>query len=140
MTLMNDLVQRIFNAIIKQEGMPEEWTNPGNCRDCPWFPADRDKEGNLTRDYPPTTKGVITYVKYANGFWVPRTRGEGIAGGMHVVALRIAEGQSLVELITAWAPPGDSNNTAAYIAHVKKWAKIPNKNIPLWNFIETAPK
>ena len=139
MTLMNDLVQRIFNAIIKQEGMPEEWTNPGNCRDCPWFEFSHrlDLTGKpvMVRVYPDGS--VVTY---KSGFWVPRTRGEGIAGGSHVVALRIAEGQSLVELITAWAPPGDSNNTAAYIAHVTKWAKIPNKNIPLWNFIETGPK
>lgn len=134
MTLMNDLVQRIFNAIIKQEGMPADWTNPGNCRDCPWFLAVAGMP-RAARLYPDGT-----LVTFANGFWIPRTRGEGIAGGSHVVNLRIAEGQSLVELITAWAPPGDSNNTAAYIAHVKKWARIPNKNVPLWNFIETVPK
>lgn len=131
MTRTNDLTQRIFNAIIKQEGMPADWTNPGNCRDCPWFVYSPRVNG---RQYP---DGAV--VAYKNGFWVPRTRAEGIAGGLHVVALRIAEGESLVELITAWAPPSDSNNTAAYIAHVKKWAKIPNKTVPLWNFIETLP-
>jgi recombinational DNA repair protein RecR len=52
-----------------------------------------------------------------------------------VVALRIAEGQSVVQLISAWAPESDGNATAAYIQNVKAWAEIPDETVPLWNFI-----
>lgn len=137
MTFMNDLVQRIFNSIIRMEGMPADHTNPGNCRDCPWFAWDKDAKGNPVRVYP-AVNGYVAYVSYKNGFWVPRTRGEGIAGGSHVVNLRIAEGQNLVQLITSWAPPSE-NATATYIANVKAWAGIPDEHQPLWNFIETLP-
>jgi|HubBroStandDraft_1064217.scaffolds.fasta_scaffold1458693_1 hypothetical protein len=52
-----------------------------------------------------------------------------------VVALRIAEGQSLSQLISAWAPASDGNATGAYIANVAAWASIPDVDQPLWNFI-----
>jgi hypothetical protein len=109
---MNDLIERITNAIFRQEGMPPTWTNPGNLRSAPW------------RINPPTV----------NGFWRPATRAEGVAGAAHCVALRIAEGQSLSQLIAAWAPPSE-NNTGAYLANVKEWAAIPDVNVPLWNFL-----
>jgi hypothetical protein len=43
-------------------------------------------------------------------------------------------GQSLTQLISAWAPPSE-NNTAAYIANVKDWAQIPDENAPLWTYL-----
>lgn len=137
MTLMNDLVERIFNAIIRQEGMPSDHTNPGNLRDCPWFtlmPTQPNVVASRQRRYPDGTP-----VKYENGFWVPRTRAEGIAGGGHVIHLHIAMGNTLAQAISSWAPPGDNNNTPAYIEHVKEWADIPDELQPLWNFIETVP-
>ena len=110
---MNDLITRIVNAIIRQEGMPPLFSNPGNLRTAPWYPAP-----------------VIT-----GGFWIPPSRNAGVAGAAHVVALRIAEGQSLAQLISAWAPESDGNATAAYIQNVKEWAEIPDETVPLWNFI-----
>lgn len=133
---MNDLIQRITNAIFRQEGESHENPNPGNLRDCPWFP--RNTKGE--RYYPANLKpgDVAELVKYAGGFWVPRSRAEGESGAAHVVALHIAEGDSLRKLISIWAPPADKNNTEAYIANVKNWAQIPDENLPLWNFLKPA--
>lgn len=131
---MNDLIQRIVNSIIQQEGMSPQHTNPGNLRDCPWFL----KISGGGRVYPIEPDEVSEPVKYAGGFWVPRSRAEGIAGAAHVVALHIAEGNSLAQLISIWAPPNE-NNTAAYIANVKAWAGIPNENLALWNYIIESP-
>jgi hypothetical protein len=110
---LNDLIERITEAIFRQEGMPESWPNPGNLRGAPWAIS------------PPMH----------NGFWFPRSRAEGIAGAAHVVALRIAMGQSLETLISAWAPESDKNDTAQYIANVKLWAQIPDETVALWEFI-----
>jgi hypothetical protein len=111
--LMNDLIQRIVNAIIRQEGMPAEYFNPGNLRAAPW----------------------LSRITIVGGFWNPVSRGQGIAGAAHVVALHIAEGNSLCQLIGIWAPPSDGNNTLAYIANVKEWAAIPDENAPLYTFL-----
>jgi hypothetical protein len=129
---MNDLIQRIVNAILRQEGMSPDHANPGNLRDCPWFP----KNGLGKRQY---INDPSEPVQYAGGFWVPRSRAEGVAGAAHVVALHIAEGNSLTTLISIWAPASDSNNTQAYIANVQQWAGIPDVNLPLWNYILDLP-
>lgn len=110
---MNDLIHRITAAIFRQEGMPADYTNPGNLRRAPWL-----------------SRPIV-----AGGFWHPEHRGQGVAGAAHVVALHIAEGNSLVELIGIWAPPVE-NDTARYIANVKEWARIPDEHVPLWNYIE----
>jgi hypothetical protein len=110
---MTDLIQRITEAIFRQEGMAPDYPNPGNLRGAPW----------------------ASYPVIQGGFWQPRSRAEGVAGAAHVVALRIAMGQSLTTLISAWAPASDHNNTAQYIANVKLWAQIPDETAPLWNFI-----
>lgn len=110
---MNDLIQRVTNAIIRQEGMAPDFPNPGNLRSAPWL-------------FKPTI---------LNNFWVPASRAVGVAGAAHCVALRIARGESLRQLISAWAPAGDHNNTEAYIAHVKEWAAIPDENAPLWSYL-----
>lgn len=116
---MNDLVQRITNAIFRQEGMGPTYHNPGNLRGAPWLKG--------------TPYSVLPMV---GGFWAPTSRAQGVAGAAHVVALHIAEGNTLKELISIWAPASDNNDTAAYIAHIKEWAAIPDENLPLWNFIE----
>jgi hypothetical protein len=110
---MTDLIQRVTEAIFRQEGMPSNWTNPGNLRSAPWL-----------------SNPVIH-----NGFWIPVSRQQGIAGAAHCVALRIAEGQTLTQLISAWAPSSDGNKTSIYIANVKLWANIPNENVPLVSYI-----
>lgn len=131
---VNDLIQRLTNAIIRQEGMPADYHNPGNLRDCPWFAL---KQTAMPR----SATNVRTYsdgteVTFKNGFWVPRTRPEGVAGAAHVVALRVAMGQSLRQLISAWAPPSDGNNTEKYISNVAAWAGIPSVDQPLCDLIE----
>jgi len=133
---MTDLVQRITEAIFRQEGMPPDWPNPGNLRDCPWFPVlpiPGDPEGRHARCY--TERGITIQVQYAGGFWKPASRAQGVAGALHVVALRIAEGQTLRTLITAWAPPSDGNATDAYIANVQDWAAITDADAVLYELL-----
>lgn len=126
---MTDLIQRIVAAIIRQEGMSPTYTNPGNLRAAPWF-SFRPSLGTLYQVYADGTK-----VEFSNRFWSPRTRQEGIAGAAHVVALHVAEGNSLRQLISIWAPPSDHNNTEAYMANVANWAQIPDVDAPLWTWI-----
>ena len=109
---MNDLIQRLVEAIFRQEGMPPSWPNPGNLRAAPWL-------------------AKPTIVK---GFWHPASRAEGVAGAAHVVALHIAKGDTLAQLIEVWAPPNE-NNTAQYIANVAKWAQISDPHIQLYKLL-----
>jgi hypothetical protein len=110
---MNDLIERIVKAIIRQEAMPADFANPGNLRAAPWLKA-------------PMIGG---------GFWKPATRAMGVAGAAHVVSLHIAEGNSLTQLISIWAPASDNNDTKTYILNVQEWAAIPDVNQPLWDYI-----
>lgn len=120
-----DLANRITKAIFMQEGMPKTWNNPGNLRDCPWFDGHYQQ-----RSYPDSTRVV-----FANGFWIPRTRIEGVAGTLHCVSLCIAEGMSLTDLISKhWAPPSE-NDTVAYIKNVSLWAGVPDVKVAMWNQI-----
>jgi|SRR5271157_2494054 len=109
---MTDLIQRIVVAIFRQEGMSQEYVNPGNLRSAPWL-----------------SDPVIH-----NGFWVPVSRNEGIAGAVHVVALHIAMGHTLTQLIYSWAPPSE-NKTSTYLHDIKDWAKISDEHVPLWNYL-----
>ena len=110
---MNDLIQRITNAIMRQEGMGQSYPNPGNLRAAPW----------------------LQHPLIVNNFWVPATRQQGIAGAAHLVALHIAEGNSLTQLISIWAPASDNNNTQKYIQNVAEWSCIPDVNVPLYTLI-----
>lgn len=131
---MNDLISRITNAIIRQEGESATMPNPGNLRDAPWFPA-----GGPGKRYYPGTDPAQKLQYSASNFWIPRSRAEGVAGAAHVVALHIAQGDSLEALISRWAPSSDGNDTAAYIKNVALWAGIPDTKLPLWNFIDGEP-
>lgn len=117
---MNDLIQRIVNAIIRQEGMSPHFMNPGNLRGAPWLAN-------------PTISG---------GFWHPESRAVGVAGLAHLVALHVAQGNSLTDFIAGhpgiyagFAPSADHNNSAVYVADVKNWAAIQDESAPLWNYI-----
>jgi hypothetical protein len=118
---MNDLVQRICNAIIRQEGEPPTAHNPGNLRSAPWLTGPQPSEG---------------------GFWYPATRAEGEAGLAHLVALHVAQGNTLTDFIAGhpgvyagFAPGADHNDDTAYIANVCSFAAIPDATVPLWNYI-----
>lgn len=106
---MNDMLQKFVNAIIRQEGMKPDYPNPGNLRAAPWL-----------------TKPTIV-----NNFWVPKSRAEGIAGVAHVVALRAAMGQTTRQIISAWAPPSDHNDTEKYIKNLASWCGIVDVDKPL---------
>ncbi len=93
--------------------MGPNYVNPGNLRAAPW----------------------LSHATILNNFWLPSSRQQGIAGAAHVVALHIAEGNSLRQLISLWAPPSDHNNTEAYIADVAKWAVIGDVNVPLYTYL-----
>lgn len=114
---MNNLLWKLLNAIFRQENMGPTYNNPGNLRAAPW------------RVNPPIS----------GGFWRPATRAEGVAGAAHVIMLRIAEGQTLRQLISAWAPASDGNQTDIYIRNVQAWAEIADADTPLWNYILTPP-
>ncbi len=121
---MNDLIQRIVNAIIRQEGMKPDYVNPGNLRGAPW----------------------LTAPLIINNFWRPVSRNVGVAGLAHLVALHVAQGNTLTDFIAGhpgvyagFAPGADKNDPATYIANVKLWAKIPDENIPMWNLIIDPP-
>lgn len=117
---MNDLVQRVVNAIERQEGMPEDDVNPGNLRGAPWL-----------------TDPVIE-----GGWWRPASRAEGEAGLAHVFCLHLAQGNTLRDFIAGhpgiyagFAPGSDHNDPDAYIADVKQWAGIADENQPLWSYL-----
>lgn len=117
---MNNLSQRVVNAIIRQEGESPTGFNPGNLRAAPWL-----------------TKPVIV-----KGFWVPCSRAEGVAGIEHVFALHLAQGNTLRDFIaghpgvySGYAPAADKNKPEVYIANVALWAGIGDPDQPLWNFL-----
>lgn len=116
----NDLIQRIINAMIRQEGEAEDAVNPLNLRGAPWL-----------------TGPVIE-----NGFWVPVSRAMGLAGGAHLLALHVAQGNSLQDFIaghpgvySGFAPAADHNDPVIYVAHIQEWASIPDANAPLWTYL-----
>jgi hypothetical protein len=117
---MQKLIETIAAAIIKQEGMKPDYHNPMNLRDAPWLPQPERQYVNLGK---------------SGRFWAPSSRKQGIAGGLHLIALRIAEGYSLKALVYAWAPPVE-NNSGAYLANVQKWTGIADAESPLLNLLE----
>jgi hypothetical protein len=94
------LIEAIANAIASAEGffvngaLPSRNNNPGDLRAAPW----------------------LQHPVVAGGFWTAPSVGAGCAGLLHQIALDIARGQSLQQLIYSWAPPSDGNNTANYLS------------------------
>jgi len=76
----------------------------------------------------------------AGKFWDPASRKEGLAGGLHLLALRVASGWSLRHLINSWAPPSDGNQTSVYLTNVSKWTGITDLDAPLLNLIDEPPQ
>src|SRR5579862_8104520 len=118
---MSNPVNILFNlasAIATQEGffktgtLPQRNNNPGDLRAAPW----------------------LAHPVIVNHFWVAGSRAAGVAGLYHQIALCIARGESLRQLINIWAPESDNNNTSAYLANVAKWTGITNLDEPLQNY------
>jgi|SRR5271166_7027980 len=120
MTIPN-LIYKIACAIAAQEGffkpgtIAQRQNNPGNLRGASW-------------------SGPV--VPMQGGFWLPTSIQQGQAGEMHLIALRIAEGHTLTQLINIWAPASDGNEPEAYIKDVMAWTGIPDANVQLWNYLE----
>lgn len=117
---MTDLIQRLVNAVVRQEGKPADYLNPGDLRGAPWL-----------------AKPIINL-----GFWCPSSRNEGMAGLAHLVALHLAQGNTLRDFVAGhpgiyagFAPARDHNDPETYIANVMNWAAIPDSDVPLWNYI-----
>ena len=153
--MTGDLVYRIVCAWATQEGQAHDYVNPGNLRDCPWFPlllsqpsgkpAEPWAPGVPRRVYPGGEE-VLMLERFRNigrpgqhvsigWFWMPRTRAEGIAGMRHVLELHIAEGDSLGSFIGKIAPASDGNDPGVYETNVAKWAGIEDPRVPLWTLL-----
>ena len=116
---MNDLLFKLCSAIATEEGfftpgsLPARNNNPGDLRAGPWL-----------------NKAVVK-----GGFWQAANLQEGIAGLYHQVALDIARGYTLRQLISTWAPPSE-NNTEAYLAAVAAKVGIAaNDPKPLYDYL-----
>lgn len=118
---IGDLIGGIVAAVIRQEGRDATCTNPGDLEGCPWLRPGQPMEGR---------------------FWNPATRAIGIAGLAHVIALHIAQGNSLTDFIAGhpgvyagFAPGADHNDPVTYICNVQAWSGIDNATRPLWEYI-----
>lgn len=115
---MNDFLFRLISAIATQEGfflngsLPRRDNNPGDLRNAPW----------------------LIHPVVVKGFWEAASLQEGLAGLYHQVALDIARGWTLEQLISSWAPASDGNRTSEYISETARRVGIPS-NVPLWNFL-----
>ena len=117
---MTGLLDLICSAIARQEGWwasgsrPAKLHNPGDLRAAPWLP-------------------VPTII---NGYWEAESDAQGIAGLYHQVALDVARGCTLRQLILKWAPSSDGNDPTAYLEHVMAWTGIVNADAPLASLLE----
>jgi len=128
------LIERITEAIFRQEDAPPDYPNPGNLRDAPWFslivPAQSWPDAYRKRQYPDGTLVERVQLGKSGWFWKPRDRAEGEAGALHVVALHVAELQSIRQFIPIWAPPNE-NATEKYIQNVANWSGV-NPEVPVY--------
>jgi hypothetical protein len=95
--------------------LPNRDDNPGDLRLAPWVQH-------------PVVQG---------GFWRPDSIEEGIAGLYHQLALDIARGQTLRQLVYAYAPPGDNNNSENYLTETvrRMGMETGDADSPLWTFL-----
>jgi hypothetical protein len=117
------LIEAIANAIATAEGffvagaLPSRHNNPGDLRAAPW----------------------LVHPVVANGFWTATSVAQGVSGLLHQIALDIARGQNLQQLITSWAPPSDGNNTDNYINETLRRLKAQgfdiDSTVPLQNYL-----
>jgi hypothetical protein len=119
---MSTPVNFLFNlasAIATAEGffitgsLPQRNNNPGDLRNAPW----------------------LQHPVIVDGFWQAGSRESGIAGLYHQIALGIARGQSLRQLISIWAPPSE-NNTDNYIKETARRVGITNVDTPLADYLD----
>lgn len=117
---MHDLLGKLCSSISTAEGffttgpsLPKRNNNPGDLRSAPWLA------------HAPISEGFVHF----------STPAQGIAGLYHQVALDIARGASLKQLIYKWAPPSE-NNTSNYLTETARRVGIIDVDQPLQNFLE----
>ena len=95
--------------------LPNTDNNPGDLRLAPW----------------------VQHPTVVKGFWRPTSLSEGVAGLYHQLALDIARGWSLRQLVYSYAPPSDGNNSANYLSETGRRMGITPEQFdtPLWNFM-----
>jgi hypothetical protein len=152
---MSHLLFKIVSGWATQEGQKPDYPNPGNIRDCPWFPINMKAQpwapGVPRRIYPDGSEVEMVerfrtiedgtnpgrMIKQNIGwFWMPRSRAEGVAAMYHLLALHVAEGDSLATFIKHIAPAADSNQPDVYIANVAKWAGIADSTAQMQELLE----
>lgn len=117
---MTDILYKLASAIATAEGyfvsgsVPQRNNNPGDLRGAPW----------------------LTSPKIVNNFVVFPDTASGVAGCYHQIALDVARGQSLRQLVSRWAPSSDGNNTANYLAETARRVGITNVDQPLQELLE----
>lgn len=120
-----DLLSNLASAIATEEGffaheqspnLPQRNHNPGDLRAAPW----------------------LVHPVIANNFWKAESAEQGIAGLYHQLALDIARGWSLEQLITSWAPATDHNRTDQYLRNIAAMTGLP-RDVPLWRYLELRP-
>jgi len=115
-----NLIELLVSAIASAEGyfvpasLPNRLNNPGDLR--PW-------------------KGCTLPIEH--NFVHPRTIEEGTAIAYRQVAIDIARGWSLRQLVYSWAPTSDANNSALYLSETARRIGMATTDIdtPLWNFL-----
>ena len=98
--------------------LPNRDNNPGDLRLAPW----------------------VQHPHIAGGFWHPDSLVEGIAGLYHQLALDIARGWTLRQVVYSYAPPTDGNNSANYLAETARrmGMTLAEQDVPLWTFYSIA--
>lgn len=116
---MKDLLGRLASAIATSEGyfvlgsLPRRNNNPGDLRAAPWLENPR----------------II------NHFVQFQSPAQGISGLYHQIALDVARGVSLRQLIFKWAPPSE-NNTDNYLKETARRVGISDVEQPLQELLE----
>jgi hypothetical protein len=95
--------------------LPNTDNNPGDLRLAPWVQH-------------PVVQG---------GFWRPTSLAEGIAGLYHQLALDIARGYTMRQLVYTYAPPTDGNNSSNYLAETLRRMGLftTDADTPVWKFL-----
>lgn len=127
----NDIIDRIFSAIAKQEGafdpdpnvIPRRQNNPTDLRYAGQVGASRPPDW---KPGDPEPIAIFENLSY------------GITAGYRQIWLNVAQGNTLRMLIWTWAPPSQ-NNSAAYLANVSRDAHIPDVDKVILEYLVLEP-
>jgi len=105
-------VELLACSIATQEG----WFVPGSTPQILRNPGDLRYAGQMGAMPPasPKTEPIATF----------KTNAAGVAALFRQLWLQVADGQTVRQIISQWAPPNE-NNTEAYLADVLQWTGLP---------------